>query len=97
MHKYETLSNMKKTTFLSICFIFSASLYSCKQKNEVIEPDPVMMEEMARLEAREDSIPSPNDYTDTIFGVPLEMVYVGRGSLPLGGYPERDGEMIFGD
>ena len=88
---------MKKATFFSVCFILSASLYSCKQKKEAVEPDPVMVEESARLEAREDSIPALNDYTDTIFGVPLEMVYVQRGSLPLGGYPERDGERIFGD
>ena len=97
MHKYEIFGNMKKATFFSVCFIVLMSLYSCKQKKEVVEPDPVMMEEMARLEAREDSIPGPDDYTDTIFGVPLEMVYVGRGFLQLGGKPERDGEKIFGD
>ena len=96
MCKYEIFSNMKKIAFLSLCFIVSASLYSCKQKKDTI-PASVIAEEMARLEAIEDSIPSPNDYTDTIFGIPLEMVYVGRGSLQLGGYPERDGERIFGD
>ena len=88
---------MKKATFFLVCFILSAGLYSCKQKKEEVELDSVMMEEVARLEAREDSIPALNDYTDTIFGVPLEMVYVQRGSLPLGGYPERDGERIFRD
>ena len=97
MYKYEILSGMKKTALFSTCFVFLCLLQACRQKETVVEPDPAVVEEMARLEAIENSIPAPKDYTDTIFGVPLEMVYVESGTFTMGGIPERDGNKIYGD
>lgn len=88
---------MKKTALFWVCLALLCSLQACRHKEVVVEPDPALVEELARLEAIENSIPAPKDYTDTIFGVPLEMVYVEGGMFRMGGDPERDGERIFGD
>lgn len=97
MYKYEILSGMKKTALFSTCFVFLCLLQACRQKETMVEPDPAVVEEMARLEAIENSIPAPKDYTDTLFGVPLEMVYVEGGTFTMGGIPGRDGDKIYGD
>lgn len=97
MYKYETLSGMKKTALFSVCFALLCLLQACRHKDTVVEPDPAMVEETARLEAIEREIPAPQDYTDTIFGVPLEMVYVEGGTFTMGGIPGRDGDKIYGD
>lgn len=87
---------MKKTALFGVCFVLLCLLQACRQKETVVEPDPVMVEETARLEAIEREIPAPKDYTDTIFGIPLEMVYVEGGMFTMGGVPGRDGK-IYGD
>lgn len=97
MHEYEIFSGMKKTALFTVCFALLCLLQACRQKETVVEPDPVMVAEIARLEAIENSIPAPRDYTDTIFGVPLEMVYVEGGTFTMGGVPGRDGDKIYGD
>ena len=97
MHRYEIRSDMKKTAFFSVCLVLLCSLQACRHKEAVNEPDPAVVEEMARLEAIENSIPAPKDYIDTIFGVPLEMVYVEGGTFTMGGIPGRDGNKIYGD
>ncbi len=88
---------MKNGILFSVCFTLLCSLQACRHKEEVNEPDPAVVAETARLEEIENGIPAPADYTDTIFGVPLEMVYVEGGMFRMGGDPERDGKKIYGD
>ncbi|MBD5388596.1 formylglycine-generating enzyme family protein [bacterium] len=89
---------MKKTTFFSVGIALLCLLQACRHnKVAVAEPDPVIVAETARLEEIEREIPALKDYTDTIFGVPLEMVYVEGGTFTMGGIPGRDGNKIYGD
>ncbi|MCM1170004.1 MAG: formylglycine-generating enzyme family protein [Bacteroides sp.] len=88
---------MKKKIWFSVSLALLLFLPACRQKKAAVEPDPVMVAETARLEEIEKNIPAPEDYTDTLFGVPMEMVYVAGGLFTMGGIPGRDGEKIYGD